>query len=169
MPPGRPATPAPEFCVLGPTGDCGGVGCARAGSAKSARLKTRELVFALILALPVNGAGRTRPHQHQFRPRIPPNCLAQPAAVNVTAAATHAQQGVARAGPAMVPTCSPTGLRRRPRGCRRTMARNHPWPCATQWPTWDDRLIASAFGGHAVDLVARGKFDRMLPAKTAIP
>ena len=34
MPPGRPATPAPELCVLGLAGDCGGVGCARAGSAK---------------------------------------------------------------------------------------------------------------------------------------
>jgi ATP-dependent phosphofructokinase / diphosphate-dependent phosphofructokinase len=29
-------------------------------------------------------------------------------------------------------------------------------------PTWDDRLLASAFGVHAVDLVAQGKFDRML-------
>ena len=29
-------------------------------------------------------------------------------------------------------------------------------------PTWDDRLIASAFGVHAVDLVAQGKFDRMV-------
>jgi hypothetical protein len=85
--------------VLGLTGDCGGVGCARTGSAKSARLKTKELVFALILALPVNGAGRTRPNQHQF---------------------------------------------------------------PTKAPAWDDRLIASAFGGHAVDLVARGKFDRMV-------
>jgi 6-phosphofructokinase 1 len=29
-------------------------------------------------------------------------------------------------------------------------------------PTWDDRLIASAFGVHAVDLVAKGGFDRMV-------
>lgn len=29
-------------------------------------------------------------------------------------------------------------------------------------PTWDDRLIASAFGVYAVDLVAEGKFDRMV-------
>jgi 6-phosphofructokinase 1 len=29
-------------------------------------------------------------------------------------------------------------------------------------PTWSDRLIASAFGVHAVDLVAEGKFDRMV-------
>jgi phosphofructokinase-like protein len=29
-------------------------------------------------------------------------------------------------------------------------------------PTWYDRLLASAFGVHAVDLVAEGKFDRMV-------
>jgi 6-phosphofructokinase 1 len=29
-------------------------------------------------------------------------------------------------------------------------------------PTWDDRLLACAFGVHAVDLVARGKFDRLV-------
>ncbi|WP_366657115.1 ATP-dependent 6-phosphofructokinase [Fodinicurvata sp. EGI_FJ10296] len=29
-------------------------------------------------------------------------------------------------------------------------------------PTWNDRMIASAFGVHAVDLVAEGKFDRMV-------
>ena len=29
-------------------------------------------------------------------------------------------------------------------------------------PTWDDRLLASAFGVHAVDLVAAGRFDRMV-------
>ena len=29
-------------------------------------------------------------------------------------------------------------------------------------PTWDDRLIASAFGVHAVDLIADGKSDRMV-------
>jgi 6-phosphofructokinase 1 len=29
-------------------------------------------------------------------------------------------------------------------------------------PTWNDRLIASAFGVHAVDLVADGIFDRMV-------
>jgi 6-phosphofructokinase 1 len=29
-------------------------------------------------------------------------------------------------------------------------------------PTWDDRLVASAFGVHAVDLIAQGKFDRMV-------
>jgi 6-phosphofructokinase 1 len=29
-------------------------------------------------------------------------------------------------------------------------------------PTWDDRLVASAFGVHAVDLVAEGKFDRLV-------
>ena len=29
-------------------------------------------------------------------------------------------------------------------------------------PTWDDRVVASAFGVHAVDLVAEGKFDRMV-------
>lgn len=29
-------------------------------------------------------------------------------------------------------------------------------------PTWDDRLIASAFGVHAVDLIAAGGFDRMV-------
>jgi len=29
-------------------------------------------------------------------------------------------------------------------------------------PTWDDRLIASAFGVHAVDLIAAGKYDRMV-------
>jgi ATP-dependent phosphofructokinase / diphosphate-dependent phosphofructokinase len=29
-------------------------------------------------------------------------------------------------------------------------------------PTWHDRLVASAFGVHAVDLIAEGKFDRMV-------
>jgi 6-phosphofructokinase 1 len=29
-------------------------------------------------------------------------------------------------------------------------------------PTWDDRLTASAFGVHAVDLIAQGKFDRLV-------
>jgi len=29
-------------------------------------------------------------------------------------------------------------------------------------PDWNDRLVASAFGVHAVDLVARGRFDRMV-------
>jgi len=29
-------------------------------------------------------------------------------------------------------------------------------------PTWDDRLIASAFGVHAVDLIAANRFDRMV-------
>ena len=29
-------------------------------------------------------------------------------------------------------------------------------------PSWSDRLIASAFGVHAVDLIAEGKFDRMV-------
>ncbi len=29
-------------------------------------------------------------------------------------------------------------------------------------PTWDDRLFASAFGVHAVDLIAEGKFDRLV-------
>lgn len=29
-------------------------------------------------------------------------------------------------------------------------------------PSWRDRLVASAFGVHAVDLVAEGKFDRMV-------
>lgn len=29
-------------------------------------------------------------------------------------------------------------------------------------PTWNDRLIASAFGVHAVDLIAEGRFDRMV-------
>ena len=29
-------------------------------------------------------------------------------------------------------------------------------------PTWDDRLIASAFGIYAVDLIAAGRFDRMV-------
>jgi ATP-dependent phosphofructokinase / diphosphate-dependent phosphofructokinase len=29
-------------------------------------------------------------------------------------------------------------------------------------PTWDDRLVASAFGVYAVDLIAEGKFDRMV-------
>ncbi len=29
-------------------------------------------------------------------------------------------------------------------------------------PTWGDRLIASAFGVHAVDLIAAGRFDRMV-------
>jgi 6-phosphofructokinase 1 len=29
-------------------------------------------------------------------------------------------------------------------------------------PTWDDRLLASAFGVHAVDLIAEGRFDRMV-------
>jgi 6-phosphofructokinase 1 len=29
-------------------------------------------------------------------------------------------------------------------------------------PTWDDRLVASAFGVHAVDLIAAGRFDRMV-------
>jgi ATP-dependent phosphofructokinase / diphosphate-dependent phosphofructokinase len=29
-------------------------------------------------------------------------------------------------------------------------------------PTWRDRLIASTFGVHAVDLIAAGKFDRMV-------
>jgi 6-phosphofructokinase 1 len=29
-------------------------------------------------------------------------------------------------------------------------------------PTWNDRLVAQTFGVHAVDLVAAGKFDRMV-------
>ena len=29
-------------------------------------------------------------------------------------------------------------------------------------PNWDDRLLASAFGVHAVDLIAEGRFDRMV-------
>lgn len=29
-------------------------------------------------------------------------------------------------------------------------------------PTWSDRMIGSAFGVHAVDLIAAGKFDRMV-------
>jgi ATP-dependent phosphofructokinase / diphosphate-dependent phosphofructokinase len=29
-------------------------------------------------------------------------------------------------------------------------------------PTWSDRMIASAFGVHAVDLIAQDKFDRMV-------
>ncbi|MGH7091225.1 MAG: ATP-dependent 6-phosphofructokinase [Stellaceae bacterium] len=29
-------------------------------------------------------------------------------------------------------------------------------------PTWDDRMIASAFGVHAVDLIAAGRYDRMV-------
>ncbi len=29
-------------------------------------------------------------------------------------------------------------------------------------PTWDDRLVASAFGVYSVDLIAQGKFDRMV-------
>jgi ATP-dependent phosphofructokinase / diphosphate-dependent phosphofructokinase len=29
-------------------------------------------------------------------------------------------------------------------------------------PTWDDRLIASAFGVRAVDLIAEGASDRMV-------
>ena len=29
-------------------------------------------------------------------------------------------------------------------------------------PTWDDRLAASAFGVYAVDLIAEGRFDRMV-------
>ena len=29
-------------------------------------------------------------------------------------------------------------------------------------PTWDDRLVASAFGVHAVDLIAEGRFDHMV-------
>jgi 6-phosphofructokinase 1 len=29
-------------------------------------------------------------------------------------------------------------------------------------PTWDDRLVASAFGVHAVDLIAKRRFDRMV-------
>jgi 6-phosphofructokinase 1 len=29
-------------------------------------------------------------------------------------------------------------------------------------PSWRDRLIAAAFGAHAVDLIAEGKFDRMV-------
>jgi len=29
-------------------------------------------------------------------------------------------------------------------------------------PTWDDRLLASAFGVRAVDLVAEGRFDRLI-------
>ncbi len=29
-------------------------------------------------------------------------------------------------------------------------------------PTWDDRLVASAFGVYAVDLIAAGRFDRMV-------
>ncbi len=28
--------------------------------------------------------------------------------------------------------------------------------------SWRDRLIASAFGAHAVDLIAEGKFDRLV-------
>jgi ATP-dependent phosphofructokinase / diphosphate-dependent phosphofructokinase len=33
-------------------------------------------------------------------------------------------------------------------------------------PTWDDRLIASAFGVRAVDLIAEGKADRMVAWQT---
>ena len=33
-------------------------------------------------------------------------------------------------------------------------------------PTWDDRLVASAFGVHAVDLIAQGRFDRMVAWQT---
>jgi ATP-dependent phosphofructokinase / diphosphate-dependent phosphofructokinase len=29
-------------------------------------------------------------------------------------------------------------------------------------PTWDDRLVAQAFGVHAVDLIGAGRFDRMV-------
>ncbi|MDE2230259.1 MAG: ATP-dependent 6-phosphofructokinase [Alphaproteobacteria bacterium] len=29
-------------------------------------------------------------------------------------------------------------------------------------PTWNDRLVAQAFGVHAVDLIAAGRFDRMV-------
>jgi 6-phosphofructokinase 1 len=29
-------------------------------------------------------------------------------------------------------------------------------------PTWSDRMIASAFGVHAVDLIAEGRYDRMV-------
>ncbi|HEX9489572.1 MAG TPA: 6-phosphofructokinase, partial [Stellaceae bacterium] len=29
-------------------------------------------------------------------------------------------------------------------------------------PTWSDRMIGSAFGVHAVDLIAAGKVDRMV-------
>jgi 6-phosphofructokinase 1 len=29
-------------------------------------------------------------------------------------------------------------------------------------PTWSDRLVAQAFGVHAMDLVARGSFDRLV-------
>jgi len=29
-------------------------------------------------------------------------------------------------------------------------------------PDWDDRILGSAFGVHAVDLIAEGRFDRML-------
>jgi len=29
-------------------------------------------------------------------------------------------------------------------------------------PTWSDRLVAQAFGVHAVDLVVAGAFDRMV-------
>ena len=29
-------------------------------------------------------------------------------------------------------------------------------------PSWRDRLVASAFGSHAVDLIAQGKYDRMV-------
>jgi 6-phosphofructokinase 1 len=29
-------------------------------------------------------------------------------------------------------------------------------------PLWDDRLVASAFGVYAVDLIAEGRFDRMV-------
>ena len=29
-------------------------------------------------------------------------------------------------------------------------------------PDWDDRILGSAFGVHAIDLIAAGKFDRML-------
>jgi 6-phosphofructokinase len=29
-------------------------------------------------------------------------------------------------------------------------------------PTWDDRLFASAFGVHGVDLIAEGRFDRLV-------
>jgi phosphofructokinase-like protein len=32
-------------------------------------------------------------------------------------------------------------------------------------PTWYDRLVASAFGVHAVDLIAAGRFDRMVAWK----
>ncbi len=81
--------------MLGLAGDCGGVGCARAGSAKSARLATRELVFAFILALPPSQLREERVLTSISSDQGPPLLPCKPSTMNVTA--SHARAAFLKA------------------------------------------------------------------------